>query len=63
MNDTKIEICGMYENVSKTGNTYFVGYLGKTKLVMLKNPHAKDHDPTWTLFLAEREVKQQSIPS
>ncbi len=59
MPDTKIELCRLYENVSKTtGKRYFVGNLSFTsKLLILKNEHAKEGEPGWTLFLTEREPK------
>ena len=38
MNDAPlIRMCGMYENVSKDGSTYYAGYLGGVKLLLLKN--------------------------
>ncbi|HLB76048.1 MAG TPA: hypothetical protein VJO72_03355 [Candidatus Dormibacteraeota bacterium] len=59
MQDKPIPLCKLYENVSKTtGRRYFVGNLSFTsKLLIFQNPDAKEGDPQWTVFLAEREPK------
>ena len=61
MQDTLIPLCRLYENTSKTtGRRYFVGNLSFTsKLLILRNDEAKEGEPQWTLFLAEREQKPQ----
>ena len=60
--DKLIPLCRLYENVSKAaGRKYFVGTLSFTaKLLLLENKDAKDGEPQWTLFLAEREPKPQT---
>lgn len=62
MQNTPIPLCRLYENVSKTsGRHYFVGNLSFTsELFILRNDEAKEGEPQWTLFLAEREQKPQS---
>lgn len=57
MPDKLIPLCKLYENVSKTtGKRYFVGNLSFTaKLLIFQNEDAKDGEPQWTVFLAERE--------
>jgi hypothetical protein len=62
MQDTLIKLCGLYENVSKTiGKKYFVGNLSFTsKLLILRNDEAKEGEPSWTVYLAEREQKPQT---
>ncbi|HKA53032.1 MAG TPA: hypothetical protein VKJ47_05170 [Candidatus Binatia bacterium] len=64
MPDKLIPLCRLYENVSRsTGKRYFVGNLSFTaKLLLLRNEEAKDGEPQWTLFLAEREPKSQAAP-
>ena len=59
MQDKLIPLCRLYENTSKTtGKRYFVGNLSFTaKLLLLRNDEAKEGEPQWTLFLAEREQK------
>ena len=53
-----VPLAGLYENVSgRTGATYFMGYLGKAKLVMLKARDAKEGEPGWTLYVQERPPK------
>ena len=55
MNEPMVKLAGLYENVSKAGNRYFVGYMGGVKLVMLENKRRKsEKEPQWTLFVAER---------
>jgi len=53
-----VPLAGLYENTSaRTGAVYFVGYLGKAKLVMLKARDAKEGEPAWTLYVQERQPK------
>lgn len=55
-----VRMVGMYENQSqKTGNTYFVGYLGAAKVLLLKDDRAVEGHPTLGLFLQEREPKTE----
>ena len=52
MNDAPlIRMCGMYENVSKDGSTYYAGYLGGVKLLLLKNKKAGEGEAPWTLLV------------
>lgn len=56
-----VPLAGMFENTSqRTGAVYFVGYLGKAKLVMLKAKDAKEGEPAWTLFVQERPARPQT---
>lgn len=59
-----IPVCKLYENTSKTtGRRYFTGNLSFTsKVLILPNDNAKEGDPPWTLFLAEREAKPPQGP-
>ena len=61
MQDKLVPLCKLYENVSKTtGRRYFVGNLSfASKLLIFPNEEAKDGDPQWAVFLAEREPKPQ----
>lgn len=61
MPDKLIPLCRLYENTSKTtGKRYFVGNLSFTsKVLLFQNDEAKDGEPGWTLFIAEREPKSQ----
>lgn len=56
---TLLPLCRLYENVSqKTGTRYFVGNLSFTsKLLIFRNEDAKDGEPQWTVYIAEREQK------
>jgi hypothetical protein len=40
----------MYENVSKDGSTYYAGYLGGVKLLLLKNKKTGEGEAPWTLL-------------
>jgi len=57
MTDAMVKFAGLYENVSKKGNTYFSGRVNAgMKIVMLKNMRKeKDGDPDWHLFLTPAE--------
>jgi len=57
MPDTLVPLCRLYENVSKTtGRRYYVGNLSFTsKMLLLQNTDAKEGEPGWTLYIAERE--------
>lgn len=61
MQDKLIPLCKLYENTSKTtGKRYFVGNLSFTsKLLVFSNEDAKEGEPGWTVFIAEREQKPQ----
>jgi hypothetical protein len=54
-----IPVCRLYENVSKTtGKRYFVGNLSSSsKILIFENTDAKEGEPGWTVFIAERESK------
>lgn len=56
--NAKVELCRLYENTSQAGKTYFVGYLGKAKVLMLKDEKAAEGQPPWVLFLCERPDKR-----
>ena len=60
MPDKLIPFCKLYENTSKTtGKRYFIGNLSFTaKVLLFQNDDAKDGEPGWTLFIAEREPKR-----
>jgi hypothetical protein len=58
MNDAPlIRWVGMFENVSKTGQQYFVGYAGGLKLVLLRNSKAGEGEPGWNLCVTARPEK------
>lgn len=54
-NTPLVKLAGLYENTSaKTGKTYFVGYLGSAKVLILRDERAEPGQPQWALFIAER---------
>ena len=55
-----IKICGLYQNRSKSGRTYFVGVCGGVKYLLLENTQAEDGQPGWNLLLTPREKPQQA---
>lgn len=53
-----VKLTGMYENQSqRTGATYFAGYLGTAKVLLLKDSKAEPGQPGWSLMIQEREHK------
>ena len=58
--DDLIRLTGMYENTSKaSGQTYFVGYLGAAKVLLLKDQRATEGQPGWALMVAPRPDRQR----
>jgi hypothetical protein len=58
MNDAPlIRWVGVFENVSKTGQQYFVGYAGGLKLVLQRNSKAGEGEPGWNLCVTARPEK------
>ena len=53
-----IRLTGMWENKSKTGETYFTGALGGVKLLLLKDRYAGEGDPGWRLMVTARPEKK-----
>lgn len=53
-----VKLTGLYENVSKrTGDTYFSGYLGNVKVVVLRDKNAEQGKPGWSLCVQEKDPK------
>ena len=57
--DDLIRLTGMYENTSKAGQQYFVGYLGAAKVLLLKDQRAAEGRPGWALMIAPRPDRQR----
>ena len=58
MTDTQlIRMCGLFENTSKDGNTYFVGVAGGVKILILRNKNAGEGEPGWNLCFTARPDK------
>lgn len=49
----------MYQNKTNGGETYFVGYLGKAKVLLFRNKEAKEGEPQWNAFIQERLSKTE----
>ena len=53
-----VKLTGLYENQSKrTGDTYFAGFLGNAKVMVLRDKNAEPGKPGWSLFVQEKEPK------
>ena len=55
----------MFENTSKSGQQYFVGYANGLKLVLLRNKNAGENEPGWNLCATarpERKPQQEGPP-
>ena len=63
-----LHICGLWENVSKAGDTYFTGTWGGVKVLIFMNKNPKgENSPTHTMnFQAlpkkEKEAKKEEPP-
>jgi hypothetical protein len=49
-----------WKNTSKDGSTYYAGYLGGVKLLLLKNKKAGEGEAPWTLLVTARPEKGAS---
>ncbi|MBF0400752.1 MAG: hypothetical protein HQL80_07035 [Magnetococcales bacterium] len=55
-----IKLAGLYENQSqRSGETYFAGYLGSAKVVVLRDKNAEPGKPGWSLCIQERDPKPE----
>ncbi|MEO5349792.1 MAG: hypothetical protein H7836_09110 [Magnetococcus sp. YQC-3] len=53
-----VKLTGLYENQSqRSGETYFTGYLGAVKVVVIRDKHAEPGKPGWSLCIQERDTK------
>jgi hypothetical protein len=48
----------MFENTSKSGQQYFVGYANGLKLVLLRNKNAGENEPGWNLCVTARPERK-----
>jgi hypothetical protein len=56
-----VKLTGLYENVSKkTGDTYFAGFLGNAKVMVLRDKNAEPGKPGWSLCVQEKDVKPEA---
>ena len=55
-----VKLTGLYENQSqRSGETYFSGYLGAVKVVVLRDKNAEPGKPGWSLCVQEKEPKPE----
>ncbi|MBF0213035.1 MAG: hypothetical protein HQM00_05645 [Magnetococcales bacterium] len=53
-----VKLTGMYENVSKnSGETYFAGYLGNSKIMLFRDKNAEPGKPGWSLCVQEKDPR------
>ena len=52
-----INVCGLWENESRTdGSTFLAGNLGYARIMIFPNKNKRDDkSPDWTLCIAEKE--------
>lgn len=56
-----LQLCGLWLNVSKDGKKSISGNLGGVRVILLKNKFkAKDDQPDYHLYIAERQKKGAS---
>ena len=60
---TMVKLTGLYENRSKAGQVYFIGYLGACKVLVLKDMYATDGEPGWALLVSPRPEPAPTRPS
>jgi hypothetical protein len=46
-----VEICSVYDKVSKNGNRYLVVRLGKARILLFEADPTADGTPVWSVFL------------
>src|SRR3954451_2160483 len=57
----KVRLCELREYVSSKGSTYFAGFMGRTRLVLLKGTHAEctgKEVARWSLLIEQAEERQ-----
>jgi hypothetical protein len=55
-----VKLAGLYENKSaRTGDNYFVGYLGAAKVLLLRDKKAEPGQPGWSLCITPRPEKRE----
>jgi hypothetical protein len=59
-NGPLVKLAGLYENRSqKTGDPYFVGYMGGVKVLLLRDKKAAEGQPGWALFVSQRPERTE----
>jgi hypothetical protein len=59
-----VEITRVYEKVSKNGNRYLVGRLGKARILLFEAERTNDGTPTWTVWIqADLQPAAQNKPA
>ena len=52
------KLARVFEKTSATGNRYFVGRLGGSRLLMFLDRESDSDDPCWSLFVSPIEERQ-----
>ncbi|MBF0339686.1 MAG: hypothetical protein HQL95_01820 [Magnetococcales bacterium] len=53
-----VQLTGMYENTSRrSGETYYAGYLGSSKIMLFRDKNAEPGKPGWSLCVQEKDPK------
>lgn len=56
-----IQLTGLWINTSANGESYMVGYLGNTKVLIFKNRYkTDDKHPDYTLNIAPKQVDNEN---
>ena len=50
-----VPLARLYEKVSSSGNTYYVGRLGYGRILLFLDGEADDGTPTWRIFVQQVE--------
>ena len=55
-----VKLTGLYENQSqRSGETYFSGYLGAVKVVVIRDKNAEPGKPGWNLCVQEKDPRPE----
>jgi len=57
-----LKITGIWENKDKNGNVYYSGYLGSSRVMIMKNTYKKEgtKEPDFNMYLAEAKKKEDA---
>ncbi|MBF0439382.1 MAG: hypothetical protein HQL93_09705 [Magnetococcales bacterium] len=51
-----VKLTGMYQNTAKnSGETYFSGFLGNSKIMLFRDKNAEEGKPGWNLCVQEKD--------
>lgn len=59
-NNDMLQLGGLWQNTSKKGEKYLVGYLGNLRLIIFKNKYKKEEKhPSHIMYLAAQDFDKE----